>query len=81
MVVLDVCEGGSGSDDVVGEGDVFVVGLSRLERLMTKDGIVTAEVRGELKRRLDRLGVSKALEKAGIKPGDKVRCGNIELEW
>ena len=30
---------------------------------------------------LQRLGVSKALEKAGVKPGDRVRCGNLEWEW
>ena len=27
------------------------------------------------------LGVTKALERAGVKPGDKVRCGNFEWEW
>ncbi|GAH87405.1 unnamed protein product, partial [marine sediment metagenome] len=40
-----------------------------------------AEVRWQLKRQLARLGVSKALERAGIKPGDRVRCGNLEWDW
>jgi Obg family GTPase CgtA-like protein len=30
---------------------------------------------------LARMGITKALEKAGIKPGDKVRCGEYEWEW
>jgi hypothetical protein len=27
------------------------------------------------------LGVSRALEKAGVKPGDRVRCGSLEWDW
>ena len=26
-------------------------------------------------------GLKKALEKAGVKPGDRIRCGNLEWEW
>jgi Obg family GTPase CgtA-like protein len=43
--------------------------------------VTGAEMRGLFKRRLGRLGVSKTLEKAGIKSGDKVRCGILEWEW
>jgi Obg family GTPase CgtA-like protein len=39
------------------------------------------EVRWQLKRQLTRLGINRALEKAGIKPGNKVRCGQFEWEW
>ncbi len=39
------------------------------------------ELRQQLGRQLARRGVSQALEKAGIQPGDKVRCGNFEWEW
>ena len=35
----------------------------------------------QLNRQLARMGIKKALEKAGVKPGDKVRCGNLEWEW
>ncbi len=30
---------------------------------------------------LKRIGVDRALKKAGIKPGDRVRCGEFEFEW
>jgi GTP-binding protein len=30
---------------------------------------------------LRRIGVDRALKKAGIKPGNKVRCGEFEFEW
>ncbi|MFC1993276.1 DUF1967 domain-containing protein [Chloroflexota bacterium] len=35
----------------------------------------------QLKREFNRLRVSQALEKAGVKPGDRIRCGNMEWEW
>ena len=63
------------------DGEVYVVEVAGMARLITPGGVATSEVSWNLKKRLARLGVSKTLEKAGIKPGDKVRCGNIELEW
>jgi len=63
------------------EGDTFVVVAPELERLVAGSDISSMAVRGQLKRRLDRLGLSKALVKAGIKPGDRVRCGDLEWEW
>lgn len=35
----------------------------------------------EVRRRLERWGVAKALEREGIKRGDIVRFGTVELEW
>ena len=63
------------------EGDTFVVVVPGLERIVAGEGVPSAELRGLFKRQLARLGVSKTLEKAGIKPGDKVRCGTLEWEW
>ena len=63
------------------EGDTFVVVVPGLERIVAGTGVTSSEVRWQLKRRFARLGVSKALERAGIKPGDKVRCGTLEWEW
>ncbi len=63
------------------EGDTFVVVVPGLERIVTKTGVTGPEMRGELKSRLIRSGLSKVLEKAGIKPGDRVRCGTLEWEW
>jgi len=63
------------------EGDVFVVEAPSLERVTMLRGATSAEITLELKKRFKRLGVDKALEKAGIKPGNKVRCGSLEWEW
>jgi GTP-binding protein len=63
------------------EGDTFVVAAPGLERLVASQGVSRAELHRQLKGRLSRLGVSRALEKAGVRPGDKVRCGNLEWEW
>jgi GTP-binding protein len=63
------------------EGDIFIVEAPELERIITTERLSNYEIRGQLKQRLARLGVIKTLEKAGIKPGDKVRCGNLEWEW
>lgn len=71
----------SGGIRVHKEGEVFVLEVPGLERLVSRRGDLGAEVAQELKGRLNRLGVNKALLKAGIKPGDKVRCGTVEWEW
>ncbi|MFQ6121702.1 MAG: GTPase ObgE [Dehalococcoidales bacterium] len=63
------------------EEGTFVVEVAGLERIVARTGVTSPEVRRQLKRQLARLGVSKALERAGIKPGDRVRCGNLEWEW
>jgi len=63
------------------EGDTFVVVVPKLERIVDRKGVASPEAQHQLKRQLVRLGVSKALEKAGAKPGDKVRCGSLEWEW
>jgi GTP-binding protein len=63
------------------EGDVFVVVAPELERIVARVDMTSPEVRQQLRRQLGRLGVYKVLEKAGVKPGDKVRCGNFEWEW
>ena len=44
-------------------------------------GMSASELRWQLRSQLARLGVKKALEKAGVKPGDKIRCGSLEWEW
>lgn len=35
----------------------------------------------EIWRRLERWGIAKALQRAGIEPGDTVAIGTVELEW
>ena len=69
------------STRVYKEGDTFVVVAPEIERIMDRSDLASFEVRWQLERQLIKLGVSKALLKAGIKPGNKVRCGNLEWEW
>jgi len=63
------------------EGNTFVVMAPRVERIVARTDVTSSEVQRQLNRQLQRLGVNKALEKAGAKPGDRVRCGNLEWEW
>ncbi len=63
------------------EGNTFVVVAPELERIVARVDMTSPEVRSQLHKQLVRLGVSRALERAGVKPGDKVRCGNFEWEW
>ncbi len=63
------------------EGDTFVVSVPELERLVVREGVTSPELRGQLKRQLARLGVTRTLLKAGIKAGDKIRCGTLKWEW
>ncbi len=63
------------------EGDTFVVVAPELERIVARTDVTSPGVRWQLKRQLARLGVNKALERAGVKPGDRVRCGDLEWDW
>ena len=63
------------------EGDTFVVTAPELERIVARTDMATPRLPREFRRQLVRLGVTKALERAGVKPGDMVRCGNLEWEW
>ena len=63
------------------EGGVWVVTAPELERIITRPDEAGPGLPGELRQQLARLGVTRALEKAGVKPGDRVRCGSFEWEW
>ena len=63
------------------EGDTFVVEVPGLERIVTRMDMTSREAQQHLRQHLARSGASKRLEKAGIKPGDRVRCGDLEWEW
>ena len=63
------------------EGDSFIVVTPKLERIIARVDMTSPEVCRQFQRQLVRLGVKKALEKAGVQPGDKVRCGNFEWDW
>jgi len=62
-------------------GDTFVIQAVALERLITRSDITDSAVHWQLNQQLERLGINRALKKAGAAPGDKVRCGEREWEW
>ncbi len=39
------------------------------------------EARGELFRRLQLMGIARALERLGVKGGDRVRVGTVDISW
>ena len=63
---------GDGLFVVEGEGPVSVVEMMGLE---------SEEARLEVRRRLTRMGVVSALRRAGVRVGDRVRFGTVEMEW
>ncbi len=67
--------------EVVREGEVFRVIGPRVERVVAMSDLENEESLAYLQRTLSRLGVTGALEAAGVKAGDTVRIGRVELEW
>lgn len=63
------------------EGDTFVVVAPELERIVSRMRETDSGLRWQIKRQLQRRGIAKALARAGVKPGDRVRCGDFEWEW
>jgi len=63
------------------EGETFVVDAPGLERIVARVDMDSTEVRRQLRRLLARRRVNQALQAAGAKLGDKVRCGAFEWEW
>ena len=63
------------------DGEIFVVHSAQAERLAARVDLEDYRVRVQLLRELTRLGVVKALERAGVKHGDFIRLGGMELEW
>lgn len=64
----------------VEEGGVRVQG-KRVERLVARTDWRYDEGVRRLHRTLERLGVTKAMEEAGVQNGDTVYIGDTELEW
>jgi GTP-binding protein len=62
-------------------GDVYVVENVAAARLAGGSDLNAWAGRVQLKAQLDRLGVSRALERAGCEIGDIVWLGDVEMEW
>ncbi|HEX9897318.1 MAG TPA: GTPase ObgE [Dehalococcoidales bacterium] len=63
------------------EGNVFVINAPDIERIIMRVDMNDPTIRWQVRGYLMRKGIGRELEKAGIKGGDEVRCGNAEWEW
>ena len=59
----------------------FAVSGTRLERLIERTDLESEGALARFQSELDRLGVNKALEAAGVKPGDTVTISGVEFEY
>jgi GTP-binding protein len=63
------------------EGRAFRVRGKKVERVVAMTNFDQEEAVLRLHRVFKALGVTAALEQAGVREGDKVRIGGVELEW
>ncbi len=63
------------------ENGVYVVRGKRVERAVGMTKLDNEESLDRLQRTIEKMGVTKALEEAGVKVGDTVRFGKVELFW
>ncbi len=66
---------------VATDGSIFVVNSKEIERVVTRVDLRDAEVMWQLRGLLDKMGISRDLEKAGIQAGDTIRCGPVHWQW
>lgn len=63
------------------EDGIYYVSGERIERAAAMTYWDYEEAVSRFQKTLETLGVSEALEKSGVKPGDTVFIGDFELEW
>ena len=63
------------------EGNAFVVRSHKVERIVAGTDMRDWEARVQVLNYMERAGVHRALEKAGVKAGDTVWIGNMEMQW
>lgn len=63
------------------EGGIFVVRGKRVGRIVSMTNLESEESMDRLQLTLAKMGVTQALEEAGVKEGDVVRFGKVELYW
>jgi GTP-binding protein len=63
-----------------GDGEFRVRGR-RIERIVAMTPMENDEALERLQIMLDRMGISRALEREGVKDGDLVHFGNFDLHW
>ncbi|HET7703491.1 MAG TPA: GTPase ObgE [Candidatus Limnocylindrales bacterium] len=72
---------GDGFRAEVVEDGVFAVHGRRIERIAAQTNFDVEESAERFQRDLARLGIDGELRRLGIRPGDTVRIGSVELEW
>ena len=63
------------------ENGVYVIQSEQLERLSALADTRDYRVLLQLWREMNRLGIARRLQDAGIRPGDTIRIGRSEMEW
>ena len=63
------------------EGQAFRLRGRKVERVVVMTNFDQEEAIFRLHRVFKAMGITAALEKAGVREGDKVRIGEVELEW
>ncbi len=71
-------EGGPGVEK---EGDEYVIHAPALERIYGNSSVSAKELRWQMNYLIKKMGIHKMLEKKGVQPGDKIRCGELTWEW
>ena len=66
---------------VMNEGNVFTVKGRQAERAVSLNDLTNIEALEYIQFTLEKLGVNKALRKAGIKEGDFVQIGDLQFEY
>jgi GTPase len=67
--------------DVVEDGGVYVVRGEKAKEAAAKLGAAGDDALDELQERLKRQGLDRLMRRAGARPGDPLRVGDVELEW
>lgn len=63
------------------KGDAFVVSSPRAEQMVARMDLHNPEARAYLRGRFARMGITAALEREGVQPGDVVWFGKIAMVW
>jgi GTP-binding protein len=66
---------------ILKEKGVYIVKGKRVERVVNMTNLESEEGMDRMQVTLAKMGVTKALEEAGVKVGDTVRFGKVELMW
>ena len=63
------------------KGTVFIISAPEIERVVARVDVSDERILPQLRALLNKKGITRELEKIGIKPGSIVRCGQSEWEW